>query len=476
MMKKSVTILLLTAMLLTACAKTETPETNGSDTGDTNAADTTASTDAETEADAPKYDFGGRDYTILCRTDCAYEFVSEEGAADIVSDAVTRRNYDVEESCNVKLNPVDIPGTWADKDSFMNTITSSVLAGDDTYQLIAGYNAYITTLVAQDCLYNLYDTAIDFTKDWWYAGYNDNVSLFGKLYFSLGDASLTMWENCEVLFFNKNLMENYGLTSPYTLLDEDKWDFDTLRAYANAVSADVNNDSAWDETDTWGMVMYNKRDFPVYFENPFCQKDESGKPYISLFSERLADVYEKVYQFYQVEHGCHQFQPDVNQQIFSEDRALFYQAPLRYAALFRDNESDFGIVPFPKSNPGQSRYYTTVLDKTSVFSIPASAKDPAFCAAVLDALCRQSTDTVVPRYYEQTLKDKYSRDPETAGMLDIVRDSIWFDCGFVYSASLNYLGAFLDVLDSDTQGVASAYAEKEQTYQAALDTLIAHLE
>ena len=85
-------------------------------------------------------------------------------------------------------------------------------------------------------------------------------------------------------------------------------DFDTLRAYANAVSADVNNDSAWDETDTWGMVMYNKRDFPVYFENPFCQKDESGKPYISLFSERLADVYEKVYQFYQVEHGCHQFQ------------------------------------------------------------------------------------------------------------------------------------------------------------------------
>ena len=475
MMKKSVITLLLAAMLLSACAKTETPETSGSNTGDTTTSETTANTETETEA-APKYDFGGRDYTILCRTNCAYEFVVEDGAADIVSDAVTRRNYGVEESCNVKLNPVDIPGTWADKDSFMNTITSSVLAGDDTYQLIAGYNAYITTLITQDCLYNLYDTTIDFTKDWWYAGYNDNVSLFGKLYFALGDASLTMWENCEVLFFNKNLMENYGLTSPYTLVDEDKWDFDTLRAYANTVSADVNNDSAWDETDTWGMVMYNKRDFPVYFENPFCEKDENGKPYISLFSERLADVYEKVYQFYQVEHGCHQFQPDVNQQIFSEDRALFYQAPLRYAALFRDNESDFGIVPFPKCNPGQSRYYTTVVDSTSVFSIPASTKDPAFCAAVLDELCRQSTDTVIPRYYEETLKDKYSRDEKTAEMLNIVRDSIWFDCGFVYSVSLNFLGGFFDVLDSDTQGIASAYAEKEQTYQAALDTLIAHLE
>lgn len=476
MMKKSVTILLLTAMLLTACTKTETPETNGSDTGDATAADTTASTDAETEADAPKYDFGGRDYTILCRTDCAYEFVSADGAADLVSDAVIKRNYGVEESCNVKLKPVDIPGTWADKDSFMNTITASVLAGDDTYQLIAGYNAYITTLVTQDCLYNLYDTAMDFTKPWWYAGYNDNVSLFGKLYFALGDASLTMWENCEVVFFNKNLMENYDLTSPYTLVEEDKWDFDTLRAYANTVSADVNNDSTWDETDTWGMLLYNKRDFPVYFENPFCKKDGNGKPYISLFSEGLTNMYEKVYRFYQVEHGAHQFQPDVNQQIFSEDRALLYQAPLRYAALFRDNESDFGIVPFPKCNPGQSRYYTTVLDKTSVFSIPASAQEPAFCAAVLDELCRQSADTVVPRYYEQTLKDKYSRDPETAGMLDIVRDSIWFDCGFVYSVSLNYLGAFLDVLDSDTQGVASAYAEKEQSYQAALDNLISHLE
>ncbi len=475
MMKKSVTILLLAAIFLAACTQTGDTDTPADD-ADASAVDTMANTETAPETDAPKYDFGGRDYTILCRTDCAYEFVSADGAADLVSDAVIKRNYGVEESCNVKLKPVDIPGTWADKDSFMNTITASVLAGDDTYQLIAGYNAYITTLVTQDCLYNLYDTAMDFTKPWWYAGYNDNVSLFGKLYFALGDASLTMWENCEVVFFNKNLMENYDLTSPYTLVDEDKWDFDTLRAYANTVSADVNNDSTWDETDTWGMLLYNKRDFPVYFENPFCKKDENGKPYISLFSEGLTNMYEKVYRFYQVEHGAHQFQPDVNQQIFSEDRALLYQAPLRYAALFRDNESDFGIVPFPKCNPGQSRYYTTVLDKTSVFSIPASAQEPAFCAAVLDELCRQSADTVVPRYYEQTLKDKYSRDPETASMLDIVRDSIWFDCGFVYSVSLNYLGAFLDVLDSDTQGVASAYAEKEQTYQAALDTLISHLE
>lgn len=475
MMKKSVTILLLAAIFLAACAQTGDTDTPADD-ADASAVDTMANTETAPETDAPKYDFGGRDYTILCRTDCVYEFVSADGAADLVSDAVIKRNYGVEESCNVKLKPVDIPGTWADKDSFMNTITASVLAGDDTYQLIAGYNAYITTLVTQDCLYNLYDTAMDFTKPWWYAGYNDNVSLFGKLYFALGDASLTMWENCEVVFFNKNLMENYDLTSPYTLVDEDKWDFDTLRAYANTVSADVNNDSTWDETDTWGMLLYNKRDFPVYFENPFCKKDENGKPYISLFSEGLTNMYEKVYRFYQVEHGAHQFQPDVNQQIFSEDRALLYQAPLRYAALFRDNESDFGIVPFPKCNPGQSRYYTTVLDKTSVFSIPASAQEPAFCAAVLDELCRQSADTVVPRYYEQTLKDKYSRDPETAGMLDIVRDSIWFDCGFVYSVSLNYLGAFLDVLDSDTQGVASAYAEKEQSYQAALDDLISHLE
>lgn len=475
MMKKSVTILLLAAIFLAACTQTGDTDTP-TDDADASAVDTMANTETALETDAPKYDFGGRDYTILCRTDCAYEFVSADGAADLVSDAVIKRNYGVEESCNVKLKPVDIPGTWADKDSFMNTITASVLAGDDTYQLIAGYNAYITTLVTQDCLYNLYDTAMDFTKPWWYAGYNDNVSLFGKLYFALGDASLTMWENCEVVFFNKNLMENYDLTSPYTLVDEDKWDFDTLRAYANTVSADVNNDSTWDETDTWGMLLYNKRDFPVYFENPFCKKDENGKPYISLFSEGLTNMYEKVYRFYQVEHGAHQFQPDVNQQIFSEDRALLYQAPLRYAALFRDNESDFGIVPFPKCNPGQSRYYTTVLDKTSVFSIPASAQEPAFCAAVLDELCRQSADTVVPRYYEQTLKDKYSRDPETAGMLDIVRDSIWFDCGFVYSVSLNYLGAFLDVLDSDTQGVASAYAEKEQSYQAALDNLISHLE
>ena len=140
MMKKSVTILLLAAIFLAACTQTGDTDTPADD-ADATAVDTMANTETAPETDAPKYDFGGRDYTILCRTDCAYEFVSADGAADLVSDAVIKRNYGVEESCNVKLKPVDIPGTWADKDSFMNTITASVLAGDDTYQLIAGYNA-----------------------------------------------------------------------------------------------------------------------------------------------------------------------------------------------------------------------------------------------------------------------------------------------------------------------------------------------
>ena len=78
MMKKSVTILLLAAIFLAACTQTGDTDTPADD-ADATAVDTMANTETAPETDAPKYDFGGRDYTILCRTDCAYEFVSADG-------------------------------------------------------------------------------------------------------------------------------------------------------------------------------------------------------------------------------------------------------------------------------------------------------------------------------------------------------------------------------------------------------------
>ncbi|MGM9626105.1 MAG: hypothetical protein ACI3XM_10425, partial [Eubacteriales bacterium] len=107
----------------------------------------------------------------------------------------------------------------------------------------------------------------------------------------------------------------------------------------------------------------------------------------------------------------------------------------------------------------------------SVFCIPITITDPLFCGIILDMLCRESSELVVPNYYDKALKHKYTRDTESEEMLNLARETIWFDFGFVYSQALNDLGSFLDILSS-TPNISSAWASKKSAYEAGLESLI----
>lgn len=466
-MKRIISLLIAMSVVasLAACGSDapETPDSSGS------------SADETTEVQEVKYDFGGRDYRILCRTDRSYEFDIAESTGDIVDDAVWERNMKVENEYNVSIKPITADGTWSDRETFIGLITASVLANDDEYDLVAGYNGYITTLITQGCLTDMSKSNIDFSTPWWYSGFNDNVSIGGKMYFCLGDASLTMWENLEVVYFNRDLITDFKLDSPYELVNRDEWYFDTLRKMCAEVSYDLDQNNTYNEDDRWGMIFYNIRDLAVYLGNSYCTFDNDGYPVLSLYSERMVDAYSKLYDFMNPSNEAHQFVPDIDQKIFTEGRALFFQAPLRYAELMRTSDVDFGMVPFQKYDANQDRYYTTVVDDLSVFCVPVSTKDLDFSGLILDALCRESSELVIPKYYDQALKYKYTRDTESEEMLNAARDSIWFDFGFIYSQALNGLGSFLDILKNNNSDIASAWASKEASYEAGLNTLIEYI-
>ena len=461
-MKRSVCIILLAGLLTSmfACGSTGDSETT-----------TTETEPVTTEAPKPSYNFNGREYRILCRTDRAYEFDIEEETGDLVNDAVYKRNLKVEADYGVTIKPVTADGAWGDRQGFIEHISSSVLSNDDTYDVVAGYRGYITQLITQGYLTDLSAANIDFSKPWWYQSFNDNITIGGKTYFCLGDAALTMWEDLEVIFFNRDLVRDNKLDSPYELVNSDSWYFDTLRKQCAVVTADLDGNDTLDENDRWGMIFYNVRDLATYLGNYYCTKDSDGFPVISLYNDRMVESYSKLYDFLNSSNEARQFVPDVDQKIFSEGRALYFQAPLRYAALMRDSDVDFGIVPFPKYDEGQSQYYTTVVDDHSVFCVPASTKDLDFSMLILDALCETSNELVVPEYYDKALKVKYTRDAESEEMLNLARDCMWFDFGFTYSQALGNIGSFLDILKGGSADIASAWASKSPAYESALETL-----
>lgn len=241
-----------------------------------------------------------------------------------------------------------------------------------------------------------------------------------------------------------------------------------MKEYCAYHSRDVDNNSAMNLSDNWGVLFYNKRDLMVYFENPYTSIDDEGKPYISVYNDRLVDIYDKIYRFMFEDNLGRQFKPDEISLMFRKDKAMFLQAPLRSAEIFRDNESDFGIIPFPKYDVSQQRYYTPVVDDLSVFCVPVTVRDAELTAYMLEALNFESSQTVVPEYFEVSLTRKNFRDNESGEMLELIRDSIWFEFGYVYQDNLGKLGLILDCLNENNNEIASYYKRNEKSIRTGL--------
>lgn len=210
---------------------------------DTSAAVTSAEPEATTIDSLPEdLDFGGRTVTWFVRSDPpSPEYYVEEQTGDIVDDAIFNRNQQVCERLNVNFDFFEIPGAWANRDSFNQTIQSSILAGDGAYDILAGYSMCIASISASGLLQDLASTEyLDFDQPWWSDSLMEQSSVNGKLYFASGDISTNLlYQMCGV-YFNKGMIEDYNLENPYELVDSGKWTIDKLFEMSQGVYSDLD--------------------------------------------------------------------------------------------------------------------------------------------------------------------------------------------------------------------------------------------
>ena len=119
---------------------------------------------------------------------------------------------------------------------------------------------------------------------------------------------------------------------------------------------------------------------------------------------------------------------------FAEGRALFNFAGLNRVTLFREMETDFGILPIPKWDEAQEEYHNVVsLYCAALIAVPKTAGNLERTGVVLEALNAESMYTLTPAYYDITLKTKSARDEESSAMLDIIFDSRVYDLGNMFA-------------------------------------------
>jgi hypothetical protein len=135
----------------------------------------------------------------------------------------------------------------------------------------------------------------------------------------------------------------------------------------------------------------------------------------------------------------------------------------RSAVALRNMDAEIGIIPYPKYDEQTPRYYSLMEATAQMITLPINTKDFERTSMILEAMASEGQRTVIPAYYEITLKTKHSRDEESAEMLDIIRDSAVVDWGYLNNSMLGDLslpGAFMVM--GNNRNFTSFYESRER--------------
>jgi len=437
-LKNALLLVLAAVLLLASCGEKAIDATHMP-----NQPDSTEGPESPTSAEGgrlsvpdglPEADYGGRQFDFLCRTAQLYEYNVESENGEIVNDALYRRNKTVEDRFNMTVNTIDMDGSWGNMANFKKRIANSALAGDGAYDLVEGDTA-IVDLLGHGYFANILDSKyIDTEKPWWSKASVEVLDVSGVLEFISGDYSILLWEGLCVVYFNKKLVKEYAIESPYELVKGGKWTLEAVERLSKDIYTDLNGDGKAGFEDLYGLITTNGNmidNFLISCELKLTAKDGEGFPvFANPTDERSVAVAEKVYELLR-QKGVFMFDEtkikDVQEVMFMDDRGLFYTSFLRDSQAFRNMETDFGILPYPKYDEAQKDHKTFSKGGFAAFAIPATAKDTEFSEIILEALCAESYKKVIPAYYDIALKNKYARDDESAEMLDIIREGFDYD-------------------------------------------------
>lgn len=464
MKQKIISALLLFAILLSNVATVSCGENAVSD--NTTASD--ISEDTEQKEILPNYN--GQDFTILYRNEWAYEFLVEEETGDLVDDAIFKRNRKIEEDYNVNLVFNGVDGTWDVRDVFDNYMRSSIMAQDGSFDVVAGYQANMVTPAMERLFLNINDIPeIVQSNPWWSEICCESLTLNGCLYMITGDIAISMWKNLYCMYFNKTMAENYKIGNIYDIVNEGKWTVDKLYELSSIVSDDINGDSKFDENDRYGLVTHSNaaRNYLVAFNTPILTKNSNGEMEYTFYNDRSQTASEKIYELFNKNST---FVNAKYTDVFLTGQALFINNNLSFATSNRDSDVDFGIIPVPKLNEEQEEYYTSTHNSTSMICFPITLEDTSMAGTLIEAMCKYTNEIVVPEFYEKTLKTKSARDNDSEAMIDLIRDSMKFDFGWVHSLELGTVGTIYESVATGGN-ISSKLASIESQIKAGVEKI-----
>lgn len=424
MKKKGLALFL--AMLMLAGSMSSCAEDNGSDrenlsstdkdkTGQQETVGESADESVpETESPVAERNFDGYTFRFL-NGNTSYphnELIIEEETADIIDNAFYLRNMKTGERFDIKFSEKLSNSPQAD-------YSASIIADDYSFDVATLRMEWAFPVVVENQAVNWANIPnIDLTQDYWVQNSVSAFSLMNNVYFAVSAFDITHYDSVRAFCFNKNLIDEYQLESPYELVNSGKWTLDKYMEQGMTVAADVNGDGKWTTDD-----MYSTDGSSNVYVNTLMAgigsilsigKDENDMPYFNLEEEYYINRIQKVSDMMlERKNGL------ISYDVFSTGHALYCNALIFAISGLREMDDEFGIIPAPKYDESQEEYIN--LGGSPFFMVvPIISDDLDRTGAIMEGLAYDSVGLVDVAYYDRLLKGKTSRDEESSAMLDLI--------------------------------------------------------
>lgn len=407
----------------------------------------------------PKQDYDGYEFTIITQPFLAanaysYDWMVSDGEnSTTLMDAVYRRNAFVEDKHNIKIGVMKVS-------DIITSVRQQIMGGVVEFDMIISSCSFLASIARENLLLDL-NTVERFalTESYWDKNAKEQLEIAGKLFFT--NSAFLVQEVGFAVYFNKYLIDEYKLTSPYEYMKNNEWTIDNWAKLCMSVSKDVNADGQLTPVDLHGTLVehHNPR---MFFYGAGCRattNDDNGYPRLSVFdTDKPVTIYEKCKEVFSSSYATviedmpskdtHGYADvwDYARSLFCQDLYLFHYEGTNIIHQFAEMEHEFGVVPFPKYDSNQKEYYTYYPLNCVMMAVPNIVENMDRTANIIEDLNYYSEVILKPAWFDTLLARRYVRDDESEESLRILLEGRVYDIGLYYN-----FGGYLrtGVLDID---------------------------
>lgn len=500
MKTKILALILATLMLLSMVACTTTPTDDPAGTTPSNTpADTAPSTgngevdtdsgnagdsDTEPEDENPLdkipagTNFGNQEFTIWARSG---RYVEALGLTEIDEAATSLDRAIYERTMNIQSDYGVIFDLKAVSD-IKTDLAAQAKVGTDPFEFGGDHGRNGWAYAINDYLYLWNDLEyVDLSADYWAQSTVDEWSTpGGKVFLLTGD--LTHWNigSAFVMFFNMDVFELVdGLTSPFDLVRDDKWFYETFEEYATTLYSNMDKDGSGDiATDSFGYATGLYRGPISIIPSTgikLIEKDEnSATGYkVNADKDKVVTAVGDLAEFLLSSGVCKYYPTNTDyngmKNAFMANRIAFYDDEVSSAQTFTQQGANFGIVPWPKYDRRVDGYKSNVNAGCDAFFIPknTSGENATRVSVVLEALAYHGQQDVISLYYDTILSYQYMRNEESIEMLGIVKENLVYDFHYWFNSSICDIGSAV-IADGSITSLSTLYEKNKGTLEDKL--------